>query len=682
MTRTDLSAIRSALQDGDFARAHEMLSELSAPASTELLELRAQAAYGAGYLEETLTAYGQLYHLHLEDGRSHEAAFAAVMTGMYLMMDSGLMATVRAWLSRAERLVADVPESPVWAWLAAVRTYERLMCGEMNDTGRWARRAIEEGQRHELAPPTIIGQVALARVHIHEGDLETGLQSLDDVAVELSAGDLDPLTAGQMWCEVICAMQWIGQHDRAEEWTQAMERWRQGAAFGGLNGRCRVHQAEIMRLRGPCDAAEQEALLACEELRPWMRREYGWPLTELGNARLRKGDFAGAEEAFLAAHQNAWLPQPGFALLRLAQGRVDEANAMIETALEHPFDIPSKERPPTGGLRRAPLRDAQVVIALAAGLPERARIAAADLAEVADKYQSRTLQNAALAARGRLALHEGRARDAIHLLGSAVMEWISLRMPFDAAFLRIELAEAHRAAGDDRMAELEVNAACRVFEELKAGPWAELARQRVPPATIGQETAPDHCLFRCEGGDTRTVSFQGLTVRLKDLKGMRYLERLLAEPGREFHVLDLVTVERGALPVGDPSESPRSHVQSGLEVFDSKAREAYRQRLAETEEDIEEAEANNDLRRAELARADWQFLVDELCRGVGLNERARKTGDGVERARTSTTRSLRYALERISQHHPGLGEHLSRTIRTGTYCAYEPDPRVPVAWKT
>lgn len=686
MTKADLSSIRTALDVGDFARAQQLLAGLSMPASAELLALQAQAAYGTGDLEGTLAAYGELYHLHLEEGCLHEAAFAAVMVGMYLMMDTGLMATVRAWLSRAERLVEEAPDSPVWAWLAAVRTYERLMCGDMPGTAQWAQRAMDEGQRHGLAPPSIIGQVAMARVRIHDGDLEQGLSALDDVAVELSSGHLDPLTTGQMWCEVICAMQWIGQHDRAEEWTEAMERWRHGAAFGGLNGRCRVHRAEIMRLRGPCDAAEQEALLACEELRPWMRREYGWPLTELGNARLRKGDFPGAEEAFLAAHQNAWLPQPGLALLRLAQGRVDDALSMINSALDHPFDVPSKERPPSGGLQRAPLRDAQVVIALAAGDHDTARTAAADLAEIAGTYRSRTLQNSALAAKGRLALFDGQVSDAIRIMSEAVMEWVSLRMPFEAAQLRVELAAAHRAAGDPKTAELELEAACRAFESLNALPWVELAREHFPVKPSRQDAGSERCVFCCEG-DMRTVTFGGATVRLKDLKGMRYLERLLTEPGREFHVLDLVAVERGALPVGGPSDGTSLETQSGLgqsglEVFDSKAREAYRQRLAETEDDIAEAEANNDFHRAELARADRQFLIDELRRGVGMNGRARTVGDGLERARTSATRSLRYALKRIRQHHPSLGEHLERTIRTGTYFAYEPDPRAPVHWKT
>ena len=145
-----------------------------------------------------------------------------------------------------------------------------------------------------------------------------------------------------------------------------MEQWRHGAAIGSINGRCRVHRAEMLRMSGPCDAAEEEALGACDELRPWMRREFGWPLVELGTIRLRKGDLVGAEEAFVAAHRHAWTPHPGLALVRLAQGDVHAAAELIADAIAHPFDIPSKERPPFGDLRLAPLLDAQVEIAAAA----------------------------------------------------------------------------------------------------------------------------------------------------------------------------------------------------------------------------------------------------------------------------------------------------------------------------
>ncbi len=132
-------------------------------------------------------------------------------------------------------------------------------------------------------------------------------------------------------------------------------------------------------MSGTCGEAEQEALGACEELRPWMRREFGWPLVELGNIRLRKGDLPGAEEAFIAAHERAWSPHPGLALLRLEQGDAGTASTMIADAIAHPFDIPSKERPPFGDLRLAPLLDAQAAIAAVTGDVDTLRTAAAAL---------------------------------------------------------------------------------------------------------------------------------------------------------------------------------------------------------------------------------------------------------------------------------------------------------------
>ncbi len=151
----------------------------------------------------------------------------------------------------------------------------------------------------------------MARLRIFDGHIDEGVEMLDDIALTLMSGEVDPMTSGMVYCEIICAVQGLALYERAAEWTQAMEHWRHRAAFGGFSGRCRVHSAEMLRLTGPCDRAEEEALEACEELRPWMRREFGWPLTELGNIRLRKGDLVGAEEAFLAAHANSWMPEPG-----------------------------------------------------------------------------------------------------------------------------------------------------------------------------------------------------------------------------------------------------------------------------------------------------------------------------------------------------------------------------------
>lgn len=684
-----LASAERAITAGRWSEALELLDAHPAAALGPLgLELRARAAYGVGDPEASIGAWEALYQLHLGTGEHGEAARAAAMTAMYLMIDTGLMSPIRGWLRRAERLTEGGPEAPVHAVVAMVRTYERLWCGDMEGAGGSADRAVELGQRHGFAPAVLIGTVAYARLRIFEGRTEEGIEMLDDVAVSLASGDVDAMTIGMAYCELICAAQGLALYDRAGEWTQAMEHWRRGSVlggFGGFGGRCRVHRAEMLRLTGPCDRAEREALVACEELRPWMRREFGWPLTELGNIRLRKGDLAGSEEAFIAAHRNSWMPQPGLALLRLFQGDVAAATALINDAIEHPFDVPSKERPPYGGLRKAPLLDAQVEIAVAAGDLDTARGAADKLLAIADTFQSRAISAAAALAQGRAALAEGDSRQAILECERALVSWIELGAPFEAAVVRMTLAQARQRAGNEEGARMEWDAARRAFDEFGARGWAERATQAPMAGDTGSTTARrplTKSVFRCDG-DTRTVSFEGRTALLRDLLGLRYLERLLAEPNREFHALDLVAVERGSLPVTprhsetEAGGQDRGHAGCHL---DGQAREAYRRRLLEIDEDIADATEANDLGRIALAQADRDFLINELSRAVGLGGRPRLAASTSERARTSVTRSIRYALARIAEHHPGLADHLRQAVSTGTYCVYRPDPRLPAYW--
>ena len=125
---------------------------------------------------------------------------------------------------------------------------------------------------------------------------------------------------------------------------------------------------------------------------------------------------------------------------------------------------------------------------------------------------------------------------------------------------------------------------------------------------------------------------------------------------------------------------PRSALGDAGEILDTRAKDAYRRRLIEIEDDIEQARSTGDVERAAQADAEHDFLVQELSRAVGLGGRDRRAASASERARAAVTRAVRQAIARINEHHPELGEHLSRTIRTGTYCAYFPDPRAPADW--
>jgi tetratricopeptide (TPR) repeat protein len=665
---------RDAAARGDWEKAYDLFMRADAeglvgPADLPVL---GEVAYAAGHLDVTIEAWERAYALGVEAGDKDAAAGAAVRVAMHLLFDTALMAPVRGWLARAERLLEGQRETPANAWLAVVRAYERMLTGDLPTARSCARRAVELGSKHDQAARAL-GQVAEARLLILGGDVEQGLALLDEVGVATVSGDLDALSTGVVYCELVCALQGLAQYDLAEEWTEAMERWCKTNAIGSLHGRCRVHRAEILRLRGACNEAEIVALGACDELRPYLRRELGWPLTELGRIRLRTGDIEGAEEALLVADRVGWDPQPGLALVRLAQGDAAAAAASIRDALVRPVRVPSKERPPDTDLQRAPLLEAQVEVEVAAGNIDRARRAAEELKLVAERFHSKALVAGAALAEGRVRLAEGDAADGERLCSEAARLWNEVGAPYEAAIARVGLAEALRAGGRQDQADLELEAAHAVLDRIEAAQTADPAARVEGRDALDDQTDPDLNMFRREG-DYWSVVFEGRTVRVRDLKGMRYLARLLAHPGRDFHVLDLVAAETGR----------GSHAALGDagEMLDARAKNAYRRRLAEIEDDMEQARAIGDTERATQADAERDFLLRELSRAVGLGGRERRASSASERARAGVTRAIRQAIGRIGEHHPQLGAHLNRTVRTGTHCAYLPDPGAPAAWRS
>ena len=677
MGTSGVTDARDAATGGNWQRAYDLLLEADAvrPLPPPDLALLADVAYASGHLDVTIETWERVHAESVRAGDRATAAGAATRVAMHLLFDTGMLAPVRGWIKRAEQLLENQDETPVHAWLAVVRNYERLLSGDFEEARRWARRATELGSKCDPGAAAV-GRIAEARSLILDGEVSRGLELLDEAAVATVSGELDHFATGVVYCELVCALQALGQYDLAEEWTQAMERWRHGHGVGSIHGRCRVHRAEILRLRGSTGDAEKEALLACEELRPYLRREFGWPLTELGRIRLRRGDIEGAEQAFLDAHECGWDPQPGVALVHLARGEVALAEASIRDALEHPTTIPSTELPPTTELRRAPLLDAQVEIAVAAGDLARARWAMDELEKVAAAFQSKAFIASAAAARGSVRLAEANAADARRDFEVAVHLWNEVGAPYEAALARMGLGRAYRLETNEQSALREFRAARSVFERIGAVKDAEraaLASGNVAPeerVDVESDLEPRLDVFRREG-DYWSITFGAHTTRVRDVKGMRYLARLLADPGREIHALDLVSLERGlTTDVGDSGP-----------MLDVRAKDAYRRRLAEIEEDIEEAHTLGDIEREKQADAERDFLLRELSRAVGLGGRDRPAGSSSERARASVTRAVRSAMLRIGEHDPHLGEHLDRTIRTGTFCVYLPDPRVPVAWQ-
>jgi tetratricopeptide (TPR) repeat protein len=675
---TDRARVAFGLHEWDEAFELLMRADASGSLPAADLPLLGESAYASGHLDACIEAWERAHAASMLAGDDLAAAAAAVRVAMHVLFDTALMAPVRGWLARAETLLQRHQDTPAHAWFAVVRTYERMLTGDLSAARQWARRAVEIGSVCDPAA-CAIGRVADGRLLILAGDVGRGLALLDEAGVAALSGDLDPLSRGVVYCELVCALQGLALYDLAQEWTEAMERWCDSNAVGSLHGRCRVHRAEILRLRGSCEEAEQQALRACEELRPYLQRELGWPLTELGRIRLNMGDIDGAEEVLLAAHRAGWDPEPGLAMVRLAQGDVAAAAASIRDALENPVPMPSKERPPHNDLQRAPLLEAQVEIGIVAGELDRSRSAADELELIAARFESKALLASARLARARVQLADG-DRDAGATFADAVRLWSEIGAPYEVAIARIGLADAHRAAGNDRRAELEMLAARAALDSIEA---RHAAIAGAAPADVVHDRPPGLVDVIRREGDFWSVTFDGRTVHVRDVKGMHYLARLLVEPGRELHVLDLVAAESGpGVHVRATAHDGEAHGGPGDagEILDARAKDAYRRRLAEIDDDIDEARANVDTGRLMQAEAERDVLVQELARAFGLDGRERRATSTSERARVGVTRALRHAIARIAEHHRPLGEHLARTVRTGTYCAYVPDPRAPGGW--
>jgi hypothetical protein len=245
----------------------------------------------------------------------------------------------------------------------------------------------------------------------------------------------------------------------------------------------------------------------------------------------------------------------------------------------------------------------------------------------------------------------------------------------------------HLALLADALGEHETAAghrAAAVAGTRALGATALAARIEAEAASVPR--LPDYAFRR--DGEVWTLAYGGREVRIRDSKGLRDLHALLARPGTAVAALDLATAPAGAAPAGAAPAGRRAGASAGPdalhspsdtgEVIDAQARAAYRQRLRELEEAAAEADAAADIERSARIAAERDALVEALTGAYGLGGRVRRSGSAAERARTAVTARIRDAIRRIGDAHPDLGRHLARSVRTGTFCVYEPDQ--PVRW--
>jgi tetratricopeptide (TPR) repeat protein len=324
-----------------------------------------------------------------------------------------------------------------------------------------AREPVELARR--LADPDLeaLGLLDQGHALIMLGRVEEGSSLLDEATALAMTGATDLSTAGTVYCSTIFACRNIGDWQRAAEWTSETLRWCDRHSVSGFPGLCRLHRAEIVRMRGSLPDAERDAQDACDELSGWSPRMAGLAFHELGEVRRRRGNVDEAQAAFGRALDLGFDPQPGLALLRLDEGDAAGALAAINRRMAERDGLTQEGR-------ASLLLPAQVTIALAAGDPAAARTALAELDETAAQCGATAFLASAAVARGAVALAEGRVDESIALLRQGWRLWSELGARFEAAQARTLLGEAYAHSGDQVAAQLEYDGARRAFAEVGA----------------------------------------------------------------------------------------------------------------------------------------------------------------------------------------------------------------------
>jgi class 3 adenylate cyclase/ATP/maltotriose-dependent transcriptional regulator MalT len=446
----------------------------------EDLEVLAQSAWWVGQQDVARDAWERAYTLHAKAGDKLAAANAAAQLAFNLL-GAGLPSVLNGWVNRAERLLQGAPEQPVHALLAVVRGMMAFTAGDLDIAAAAGRRALELGTAFGIPDLQAMGLHLEGRALVAKGRVEEGMALLDEATAAAVSGELSPQVTGRVYCSTVSACWGVADYRRAGEWADAAERWCRRRSINGFPGVCRLHKAQIHKLRGMWREAEAEALLACKELPSWFPLDLGRALSEIGEIRLRTGDLEGAEEAFLQANDAGHDPNPGLALLQLAEGDVQAAAATIRDALDNP-QAGSFETPPNSDLQRASLLPAQVEISLATGDLDAARAGAVDLDQIAETTGVAAMRASAAWARGLLQLAEGQAEAAQQSFRGSAALWAELDAPYETARARMGLADAYRAAGNEGRAVLEYRAALATFDRLGAAPDARRATEALGEA--------------------------------------------------------------------------------------------------------------------------------------------------------------------------------------------------------
>jgi DNA-binding CsgD family transcriptional regulator len=468
VTGSELDAGRAAYARRAWEEAYRRLAGALADGDPEPADLErlAQAAYLTGRDADCASAWEGAHRRHLAAGDPERSARCAFWLAWGLAL-RGEGARAGGWLGRAQGVLAaaGVTDSPVHGYVQLPPAVQAMYGGDARTAFEGFTRAAAVGDRFGEADLMTLGRLGKGQALAMLGDVAGGLALLDEAMVAVTTGETSTHVAGLVYCAVIATC--LDSYDlrRAQEWTGELTRW--CAAQPDMvpyRGQCLVHRAEILQLHGAWPDAMTEAGRACAQLEDVPGQvATGMAWHELGDLHRLRGEYDDAEAAYTRASRHGRDPQPGLALLRVAQGRADAATAAIRRAL-------AEER---SGPHRPRLLAGCVEVLLATGDVTGADAPARELSEMATAVDTPLLTAMALQATGAVLLARAAAREAVGTLRRAWTAWQELGAPYDAARTRVLIGLACRDLDDHETAALELGAASWAFDQLGARPDAE-----------------------------------------------------------------------------------------------------------------------------------------------------------------------------------------------------------------
>lgn len=445
--------------------AYDALSAADEHTPIEAVDLdrRATAAYLIGRDDAAVADLERAHRGFLDQGEVARAVRCAFWVGMFLLL-SGRHAEGGGWLGRAGRLLDEHALDTVErGYLLIPTAVHALGSGDPRRAHELFGEAAGAAERFDDPDLVALSRLGRGQALVAMGEVGRGVATLDEAMIAVTTGDVSSVVAGIIYCALIITCRDIFDWARAREWTVALRRWcADQQDLKPYRGQCLVHRSEIMQLRGEWSDALAEVRQGCEHLAgPSGDPVLGMAHYQLGELLRLRGEFSRAEQAYRSAGEFGHAVQPGLALLRLGQGRLQDADAAVRRlATETDGDHAKRSR----------VLAAFIEIVLAGGDVAAARPAIDELDELAEHLGAPYLRAVAESARGAALLAEGDAHAACAALRRAWTRWQELGAPYEAARVRLSMAEACRALADHDTATMELDAARRVFERLGAAP--------------------------------------------------------------------------------------------------------------------------------------------------------------------------------------------------------------------